>query len=72
MKKPDRKLLEEMHPFHFHTLFLEKALEGFPLFAGKTKAHPAVLTEVSRNRDEFYREAILLGFLFSPDRMVGG
>jgi hypothetical protein len=65
-------LFKGMHSFHFNTLFLQKALEGFPLFAEKTEAHPAVRAEVPWNRDQFYGKSILLGFLFSPDRMVSG
>jgi hypothetical protein len=64
--------LEKMNSLYFHAFLLKEALQRLTLIGRTTEADPAVGTEMAGNRDEFYRDSILPGFLFSPDGVVDG
>jgi hypothetical protein len=64
--------LEKMDPLYFYAFLLKEALQGPPLIGRTTEADPAVGAEMAGNRNEFHRESILPGFLFSPNGVVDG
>lgn len=61
-----------MDSVYFHAFLVQQTFQSLSLLERTTEANPAVRTEVAGNRDEFYGEAVLSGFLFGADRMVNG